>query len=78
MEAALAAVSEFEDLANWQRSRKGNLWRKWEGLTVTVFYRLRRYHWSIADEEGPRFSQGSYSGEAEAITALREALGVGE
>ena len=75
---AMAAIEAFENPAAWRRSSKGNLWRTWEDRTVTIFYRNRRYHWSIADEEGPQFSTGSYGDEADAMSGLGEVLGVGE
>lgn len=75
---AIAAWADFENLTTWRRSRKGNLWREWDGLTVSIFYRNRRYHWSIADGEETRFSKGMYADEQEAMDALGEVLGVGE
>ena len=79
IEAALAERQEFTDGRNWQRSRKGNLWRTWEGLTVTIYYRQGRYRYSISNDLLPelRFSEASYGDEQEAIEALADELGVG-
>jgi hypothetical protein len=50
------ARAEFE--AGFRRSRRGNLWRTWEGLTLTVFARDDgRYAWCIAGR-----AQGSCPG----------------
>jgi hypothetical protein len=66
--------SAFE--ACFRRSKRGNLWRKWEGLSVTVFRRPGGgwYGWSIANEDGPRFSPGGYPDEERALEALWDAL----
>ena len=67
---------EFE--AGFERSRKGNLWRHWDGKTVSVFKRRDGYFgWSIADEDAPRFSSRGYEDEEIAVGALAEELGVG-
>lgn len=76
--AALATWREFEDMAAWQRSAKGNLWRRWDEVTVTIFYRDRRYRWSIADGEEVQYSRATYGDEEEAMTALGEALGLSD
>ena len=48
--------AEFK--AGFRRSRRGNLWRTWEGLTLTVFGRADgRYRWCIAGR-----AQGSCPG----------------
>jgi hypothetical protein len=77
--AALAERQEFTDVRNWRRSRKGNAWRVWEGVTLTVFYREGRYRYSLNDELLPelRFSEGNYDSEEEAVEALADELGVG-
>jgi hypothetical protein len=78
IDSAMDAWEEFED--RWKRSRKGNLWKHWDGLTLTVFRREGDgwFAWSIADADGPRFSQAAYRTEEEALTALGETLGVWE
>jgi hypothetical protein len=48
------AYGDFRE--GFQRSRKGNLWRAWRGLTVTVFERRDAFHWCISDGGGPRRS----------------------
>lgn len=54
------------------RSRKGNLWRTWEGKTVTVFAREDGgFAWCIADDEGQlQYSSWVYEDEQEAIIGL--------
>ena len=68
----LRAREAFE--SGFRRSRKGNLWRQYEGLSISVF--LRRgdgwYGWSVADSEGVRFSPGGYETEEDAMAALWE------
>ena len=70
--AALAAVEEFEDPAAWHRSRSGNLTRRWDDKTVTIFRRHGQYRWSISDEEQTRFSRQGYEAEEDALIGLRE------
>jgi len=78
VEAMLAAWAEFEDSAAWQRSRKGNLWRHWEGMTLSIYARDDGYFgWCVAGEEGPRFSSGGYETEEDAMAALGETVGIG-
>jgi hypothetical protein len=55
----------------FQRSRRGNLWRTWRGLTVTVFGRRGAFHWCISDEGGPRWSP--WRGWADEEDAVRAA-----
>jgi hypothetical protein len=64
--------------AGFKRSAKGNLWRHYEGRTVCVFTRDDDYYgWSIAGNEGTRFSRGGYETEEDALASLGDALGVG-
>lgn len=78
IEAALAEWARFEEPAAWRVSKRGNLWREWDGVTLTIFRHGCRYRWSIADEEyGPRFSDQDYTTEEAAMVALGEAIGVG-
>lgn len=59
----------------WQRSKKGNLWRKWRGLTVTIFRGPSGlYRWCIADSDGCRYSQHEYRSEQKAKDALKRRL----
>lgn len=78
--AVLAERAEFENPILWKRSKRGNLWRNWQGMTLTIFKRKGDgyYAWSIADVDGPRFSSCGYETEHEAIGELESALGVGE
>lgn len=76
-EAAWAEREEFEQ--GFKRSKRGNLWRNWEGMTLTVFARDDgRFGWCIVDAEGDkRFSRGSYESEEDAVGGLAGELGVG-
>ena len=67
---------EFTQLHNWQRSKKGNLWRHHDGQTLTVFKRLDNlFSWCISGSDGPDFSEGTYETEEDALLALAEELG---
>lgn len=78
MEAVLAQWKEFEEPSAWKRSRKGNLWRPYDGMTVTVFLRADRYWgWCIADGDEMRYSTSGYQKVEDAKTALGEAIGIG-
>lgn len=69
VEAALRARDGFDN--GFRRSKRGNLWRNWEGKTLTIFKRDDGYFgWSIADNNGVRFSPGGYGSEAEAAGGL--------
>lgn len=60
-----------EFFLGFQRSRKGNLWREYEGLNLSVFQRdTGVFDWSLADEDGPRFSSYGWETEEEALDAL--------
>jgi hypothetical protein len=55
--------------AAWRRSRKGNLWRKLEGVTLTVFRCEGGWRYCVADAAGPRYGERVYDGEEEAALA---------
>ncbi len=73
----LAQRAEFE--AGFRRSKKNNLWRHLEGMTLTIFGREdERFGWCIVDAEGERqFSRGSFETEADALGSLAEELEIG-
>jgi hypothetical protein len=56
--------------AGFKRSTKGNLWGRWQEVTLTIFPQRHGYAWCIADEDGPAYSLGVYQTEAEAVAAL--------
>jgi hypothetical protein len=60
----------------WKLSKKGNLWRNYEGKTLSVFKREgdAYYAWSIADNEGVRYSQGAFGTQQAALTNLGETV----
>jgi hypothetical protein len=69
LEAKLAELREFQ--AGFKRSKRGNLWRHYEGLTLCVFKRDDDYFaWSISDADGPRYSPGAFEDEDEALASL--------
>ena len=73
--AALVERTEFQHPIFWKRSKRGNLWRRWRELIVTVFKRDGdRFGWSIADGEGPRFSSRAFDTEADAMSSLAEEI----
>lgn len=58
----------------WKRSAKGNLYRRWGALTLTVFARgSGRYGYCISfrGSAAPRFSPTSFATEEEAVDAVR-------
>ncbi len=76
LEARIAEFEAFADPAAWRRSRKGNLWRHYEGVTVSIFTRRDDMPgWSIADADGTRFSHGGFFDEEEAMGDLADELG---
>ena len=75
-----AAREVFCDPAAWKPSRRkpGNVWRHWDGITLTVFRRDDGYYgWCIADEFDKRYSRIGYEDQDAAMGALSEELGVG-
>jgi hypothetical protein len=77
VEIALAEIDAFENPAAWRRSAKGNMYRQWDSMTVTVFCKRGMWGWCVADAEETRFSRNEYETEDDAKMALAEALGVG-
>jgi len=73
----METVIEFE--SGFMRSRRGNLWRQWEGMTLTVFERHGCYRWCIARANGnARFSPCAFDYEEEALRSLAAEMGLGE
>jgi len=70
--------AEQEFYAGFKRSKKGNLWRTWQQLTVVVFKRQDVFAWSIANDDGVKFSTKSFSTEEDAIENLWKVLRQGE
>jgi hypothetical protein len=61
--------------AGFRRSARGNLWRPFEydeasTANLCVFARGDRWCYSIANSDGPRYSEESYETERDALTAL--------
>jgi len=66
--------TDSEFCSGFKRSKKGNLWREYDGLTLTVFSKGERYSWCIASPEGPTFSHKRYGSEEDAIAGLYSEL----
>jgi hypothetical protein len=73
----LASIDAF--VADFVRSREGNLWRRvtirkngtdFGELTLTVFCRGGSYKICVADESGPRYGASTYDSAEEALMAL--------
>jgi len=78
IEVARAEWRDYLSPLAWSVSRSGNLWRKWNGMAVVVFYRNGEHHWLIAhDEFGRRFSSQGYRTAEQAQRALGDALQIG-
>jgi hypothetical protein len=80
-EAGMKAWAERSPFARFRagfgRSKKGNLWRHYEGRNLTMFRRRDdSYAWVIGDdlEGGPQFSQDSWETEADAMEDLAREL----
>lgn len=69
-EALLRAWTEFD--RGFRRSCKGNLWRTYDGLTLTVFRRTNgRFAWCMAETEDKRsYSPTSFDCEEDALYDL--------
>ena len=74
VERVVAEMEEFQEPDNWKISRKGNLWREWNGVTLTVFQQGRFFRWSIASPEGVDYSPRSYETVEETAEELRMAV----
>jgi hypothetical protein len=62
-------------LKGFERSKRGNLWRHYRGLNITVFERGDGYYsWSIGSTDGVRFSPGWYEEEGDALASLWDEL----
>ncbi|MCI0643210.1 MAG: hypothetical protein L0Y72_06540 [Gemmataceae bacterium] len=69
--AAMAAREEFE--SGFKRSKRGNLWRYWQGKTLTIFKREDGcYGWCVSFQGDVRFG-GGYEDEPWALAALWDA-----
>jgi hypothetical protein len=73
-----AMAESFYRTSDWEVSTKGNKWRKWGGITLTLFWdhRHQGYSWCIADEDGVRYSDGTFISELAALEDLGIVLGV--
>lgn len=71
-------ISHFEDAMReienfkrgFRRSRKGNLYREYEGVVVTIFGREGSYGWVINSGDESRFSSGRFGTEEEAMDSV--------
>lgn len=73
IEAIIAARERFA--AGFRRSRRGNLWRRLDDLTLTVFRQEDRFKWSISYGDGSaRFSDERFDTEEYALSSLWNAV----
>ena len=69
VETQLTAWESFS--SGFRQSRKGNWWREWDGLTLTIFRnRYGRWQYCVADPDGPHWSHNAYDTEGEAMDSL--------
>ncbi len=71
-------MSDFQTPSDWRRSKRGNLWTDWQGMTLCVFRRGEGFRWSIASPGGVQFSHEQCSSEDDAKQSLCEQLEVME
>jgi hypothetical protein len=66
------AESFWDDFASgFRKSAKGNLWRKWNGETLTIFRKPNGFGWCIAGPEGKtRFSKQRFDRQDAAMRDL--------
>ena len=63
-------LAGFLDESEWRESRKGNLWRTFEGITITIFERDDAYRWCISRaKDDVVFSQEGFADTVEARAA---------
>jgi hypothetical protein len=79
-EASHRAAELAEFVAGFRRSKKGNLWRHFDGLTLTVFARRGDgfFGWCVCGNDGPRFSQGCFEDEHDAVSSLAWEMMIGQ
>ncbi len=73
-----AERKRFMSRSLWKRSRKGNLYRHYEGATITIFKTDDGdYRWSIAETEGEMtWSESEYATEEIALQELAYEIGL--
>ena len=79
-ELALRRCRRRDFLRDWDRSKKGNLWREFDGLILTIFESKFDigYSYCIANNNEVTFSQEYYRSEDAAKQALAKRLLGGE
>ncbi len=59
----------------WDRNHKGNLWRRWKGMSLTIFKRGPWFSFCISGgKNNVTFSRRAYRTESAAMDALADAL----
>ena len=67
------ALGELLDENYWKRSRAGNLWRYWMGMTLSVFSRSDNFYgWCIAYGADTQFSNCGFATEEEAKQSMAD------
>ena len=74
---AAAEAEDFSTLDHWDISKKGNHWREWHEMTLTIFKRGGWFGWCCHDEDGTRFSDRMFKTEKDALEDLGGMIGVG-
>jgi hypothetical protein len=67
--AAQATLTRF--VTGFRRSHRGNLWQRWEGMSVTVFKRSDDlFAWCISTDSRTSYSNEQFETERGAIESL--------
>lgn len=68
--------ARFVDRRSWQTSKRGNLWRMWEGITLTIVEQSEGFTWCIADSGGPHYPRVWWNTIDGAMDHLASHLGI--
>jgi hypothetical protein len=65
---------QFADRVKWHKNHKGSLVRTWDGKTLTIFWRGGYWHWCMAGDGEPRYSEDVFETVGEARGSLCDEL----
>lgn len=66
-------IKKFRETFDY--SKRGNLWRKWNDLILTIFTdNWGRYSWCASNDGGKSYSQRKYNSEEDALRSLANAM----
>lgn len=75
VEADALCDSSFTSAFAWDRSRKGNLWRRYRGNVLTIFRQGSWFSWCIKPKDGEvRFGNRAFKTEALAMADVYQVL----